>query len=184
MLVINLFGAPGSGKSTLALLVAGFLKTRWPRFTVECPNEVAKMLVYDESLKALGCDIYIAGNQYWQVARCAGHADIVVCDSPILMSPVYASESANPMPTEYNVVCKALHDRYVSLNYFIHRNHAFETRARVHDEIEANRLSDKIEDQLYRHGVQYINTHSTELNALKIAHSAALYTEKLKQKNG
>jgi energy-coupling factor transporter ATP-binding protein EcfA2 len=169
MLVVNLFGAPGAGKSTLALLVAGILKTKYPEFSTECPDEIAKLAVYDEAHKALRCQIYIAGRQHWQIARCEGHADIVVCDSPILLSPVYGED----LPAAFFDVCVHYHNMYPSLNYFVTRRHAFESKARVHGEIDEAPISAKIEDTLKRGGVVYRETVSMIAEAYTIADEAA-----------
>lgn len=181
MLIINLFGGPGSGKSTLALLVTGFLKTRHPTLTVECPGEVAKEVVYDGALKALDAQLYISGRQWWQVARCAGHADIVVTDSPILMSPVYGEECVPPMPASFHDVCKFHHDTFPSLNFFVQRAHAFEDRARAHDEAQSDRLSQRIQDRLDVCRIPYATTHSSEMQAEGIAKIAARRAQELKE---
>lgn len=183
MLVINLFGAPGAGKSTLALLVAGLLKSKHSDLTVECPDEIAKLAVYDESHKALRCQLYIAGRQFWQVARCEGHADIVVCDSPILLSPVYGTEYGQRVPPSFFDVCAYYHAAFPSLNYYVMRTHPFEKRARVHDESDERRLEDKISEALYRAKAPFRTTVSSFVEAERIAAEAAREARKQKQLN-
>lgn len=182
MLVVNLFGAPGAGKSTLALIVAGLLKSEHPGLTVECPDEIAKLVVYDESPKALRCQIYIAGRQFWQVARCEGHADIVVCDSPILLSPVYGTEHGQTVPPSFFDVCAHYHAAFPSLNYFVMRTHQFETRARVHDASDELRLGNKISEALYRAKVPFKTTSSSFAEAQRIVAEAACEVRILKAK--
>lgn len=144
MLVVNLFGAPSSGKSTLALLVGGILKTQYPTICTEVPDEIAKLIAYDDSTKALKCQLYVAGKQFWQIARCDGHADVVVCDSPLLLSAVYGRLHGQNVPEQFAWTLKHFHDQYESLNYFVLRDHEFETKARVHTEQEAEIIQDNI----------------------------------------
>jgi energy-coupling factor transporter ATP-binding protein EcfA2 len=182
MLVINLFGAPGAGKSTLALLVAGLLKSQHPDLTVECPDEIAKLVVYDESPKVLRCQLYIAGRQFWQIARCEGHADVVVCDSPVLLSPVYGTEHGQSLPPAFFDVCAHYHAEFPSLNYFVMRAHQFETRARVHDQSDERRLENKISEALVRAKAPFRTTTSSFAEAQRIVATAAHEARILKAK--
>lgn len=172
-MVVNLFGAPGSGKSTLALLTAGYLKVFHPDLTVECPDEIAKTKVYDEATKVLGCQIYTAGRQFWQVARCEGHADIVVCDSPILLSAVYGEMLEQPTPTSFRDVCLHYHTKHRSLNYFMVRQHRFESRARIHDETQAEAIAERIKAHLTFAKIPHEDVSSSVDTALTIAQDAA-----------
>jgi energy-coupling factor transporter ATP-binding protein EcfA2 len=169
MLVVNLFGAPSSGKSTLALLVAGVLKTKYPHLTTECPDEIAKMAVYDGALKGFGCQIYVAGQQQWQVARCEGHADIVVCDSPIMLSWVYGTDQKQIVPNSFFDVARFYHNAFPSLNFHVKRNHAFETKARMHNESDAARLDASILKMLRTAEITAFPVTSTIEDAKRIA---------------
>lgn len=180
MHIVNLFGAPGAGKSSLAMLVAGFLKTRHPHFTVECPNEITKDIVYEDALKALNCQLYISGKQFWQVARCSGHVDIVVCDSPILLASVYGAFCTPPMPDEWHTVCAYHHYMYPSINYLVTRAHAFETRARAHTEEQSDEIAEAIRRTLIAEGVSYSVVQSSEETAAAIADHVASELTKLK----
>lgn len=180
MLIVNLFGAPSAGKSTLAMLVSGFLKTRHPQYTVEFPFEFTKGVVYDEAPKALNCQLYITGCQWWQIARCEGHADVVICDSPILMASVYGSLCDPPMPPEWHVICKQHHDHFPSINYFVERSHAFESKARAHSEAESDLLAEGIKSTLDSSGVKYTAVVSNESSAGTIAGRVASKLNKIK----
>lgn len=180
MHIVNLFGAPSAGKSTLAMLVAGFLKTRHPQFTVEFPFEFTKGVVYDESPKALNCQLYITGCQWWQIARCEGHADIVVCDSPILLAAVYGRLCSPPMPPEWDVICKRHHDHYPSTNFFVERDHDFESKARAHTEEESDEIATSIKNTLDTYGVKFRTVTSSEGAACRIAGQIANKLNRLK----
>lgn len=181
MLVVNLFGAPGAGKTSLAFLISGILKTEYPSLTIECPNEVAKMVYYDEAPKALNCQLYIAGRQQWQIDRCAGHVDIVVCDSPILLSPVYARDGGQGLPDEFDAVCRFYHNKHPSLNFFVTRDHPFESKARFHGEADEDRLTKAFKEALRT--VPYQTVLSTVSTASLIAAMAAQELIKIKEQN-
>ena len=181
MLVVNLFGAPGAGKSSLALLVSGLLKTSYPEFSVECPDEFAKTIVYDEAHKALSCQLYIAGRQQWQIARCEGHADIVVCDSPVLMSWVYGSENGNKVPPEFFDVCRFYHSKYDTLNFLLFRDHEFDRRGRIHTHDDELRINTKILDTLKAARVPVIIVKSDVTWAAKIADYVAIRAKQMKK---
>lgn len=181
MLVVNLFGAPGAGKSTLALLVASVLKTEHADLTTECPDEIAKLFVYEESHKALGCQLYIAGRQQWQIARCEGHADIVVCDGPVLLSTVYAGEDGKKVPPGFDQVCEFYHNQFPSSNWLVKRRHAFESRARIHGEEDEPRLHKKITEVMDSVIRNYNGTYSSPAQARIIANRAASLARSLKE---
>jgi len=182
VLVINLFGAPGAGKSSLAFLISAYLKMHYSDLSVECPNEIAKMVCYDEAPKALKCQMYIAGLQQWQIERCEGYVDIVVCDSPVLLSPMYAEEGGQNLPESFTEVCRHYHDKYPSLNYFVMRTHPYDTRARFHSEEDSKRIALKIAgivSALPHHEVVF----SSEDDARDIASYAAHLARQNKETN-
>lgn len=144
------------------------LKTQHPELCTEVPDEIAKLVVYDESAKALRCQLYIAGKQYWQIARCDGHADVVVCDSPLLLSAVYGTEYGQSVPDEFVNTLKYFHHRYPSLNYVVKRRHGYDERARVQTEHEAQRIDRKINTMLSVCDVKTNTVESTVGDATKI----------------
>jgi len=178
VLVVNLFGAPSCGKSTLALLIGGLLKTEHPHLASEVPDEVAKFLVYDEAPKALRCQPLIMGQQLWQIARCSGHADVVVTDSPILLSAVYGQEYGQDTPPSFLDVCHHYHCSFPTLNYLVERRHAFETKARVQNEEEAERIDRHIRTVLSACDVTYATVNSTWDHARRIVSDIVTKIEK------
>ena len=87
MILINLFGGPGVGKSTGAAYVFSQLKMRG--INCELVGEFAKDKVWEENWVALKNQAYIFGKQYYKIARCADQVDVVVTDSPVLLSLIY-----------------------------------------------------------------------------------------------
>lgn len=118
MLVLNLFGPPCSGKSTLAAGIFYSLKCRG--YNVEMALEYVKDSVYDGNSWPFKDQIYVFANQLKRLRQYEGKVDIVVTDSPLLLSHVFAGKKE----------CKAFHElidyewsRYENLNFFLDYSH-------------------------------------------------------------
>jgi hypothetical protein len=87
-LIINLFGGPGCGKSTIA---AGlFYKLKCDGFfDCELVTEVAKDVIWDGNTDQLANQSFVFGNQYHRIWRLLNKIDIIITDSPILLSVNY-----------------------------------------------------------------------------------------------
>lgn len=143
-IVVNFFAGPCAGKSTLACAVVAELKFRG--INAELVTEVAKDHVWDHSSK-LEHQLVVYGEQKHRVDRLIGKVDVIVTDSPALLSVVYDS---NHDAFFRNM---ALHDfiqeseKCTSINYFVERSLQleFRTTGRVHNEKAAKRIDIQIE---------------------------------------
>lgn len=91
MIVVNIIGGPGAGKSTMAARVFSELKELG--YTAELVTEFAKDMVWQDSMKVLDNQMYVFAKQHHRIWRLKDRVDIVVTDSPILLSLIYGTTS-------------------------------------------------------------------------------------------
>lgn len=87
-LLVNLYGGPGAGKSTTAARLFSVLKTSGQN--VELVTEHAKDLTWEEGAK-LSFQPAVMGEQMWRLERLRGKVDVIVTDTPIMLSCVYGA---------------------------------------------------------------------------------------------
>lgn len=149
MLIVNLFGAPGAGKSTGAAYVFAMLKTAG--VNVELVTEYAKDKVWEESKAVFDNQAYIFGKQYFRISRLKDKVDVVVTDSPILLSSFYANDDT--LGDEFHaLVCKVFNS-YDSVNAFIDRVKPYNPAGRFQSEKESDMIADELQLFLTKNGV-------------------------------
>lgn len=130
-LVINLYGGPGLGKSTMAANI--FSELKWKNINCELVAEYAKDKVWEESLKVLENQIYVFGKQHHRLFRLKDQVDIIVTDSPILLSVIYDAEKRDVfkqlVTEEYN--------KFNNLNILLKREKEYSPIGRLQTEEEA-----------------------------------------------
>ena len=85
--IINLYGGPGCSKSTTAAGIFSVLKLHG--VNCELCTEYAKDLTWESRNMTLQNQIYIFGKQYHRLWRVVNQVDVVITDSPILLSNIY-----------------------------------------------------------------------------------------------
>lgn len=78
---------PGVGKSTIAASI--FCKLKELGFNVELITEYAKECVYENKLKTMQDQVYLLAKQYHKLKNALDHNDILITDSPLLLSCIY-----------------------------------------------------------------------------------------------
>jgi len=143
MIVVNLFGAPGSGKSTGAAYI--FAKLKLAGINAELVTEFAKDKVYERSEAVFENQLYILGKQSFRLSRLEKEVDVVVTDSPLLLS-IYYNERTNAdddYKGEFACIAHHHHRRYTNYNYFINRAKAYNPRGRFQTEEEADKIAEE-----------------------------------------
>lgn len=149
ILVVNLFGAPGAGKSTGAAYV--FSKLKLSGINAELVTEFAKDKVWEESRAAFQNQTYIFGEQYFRISKLDGKVDVVVTDSPILLSKFYNNDEN--LDAELDALVTKAFNSYCNMNVFINRVKPYNPAGRFQTENESDALSCEMKKFLNDHGV-------------------------------
>lgn len=165
--VINLIGGPGSGKSTTCSGLHYFLK----HLGVNCEvaREFAKDAVW-EGRTSLFDDIrhqqYIFAKQVKRLQDLDGKVDIILTDSPLLLSHVYAADA----PQGFHDYIDYMWDMFENMTYFMVRNKPYNEMGRYQTQEEALTLDSGIRKLLMRRGVPYRSWNAaTPDDVLKMA---------------
>lgn len=166
--VINLFGQPGAGKSSTAYVLTGRLKQL--RIDAELASEFAKDLVWSNRQDCMKCQLYMLGEQVFRIERLLGKVKYIICDSPILLSAIYAPidypQHFIPFLLDYN-------QRFDNINFFINRVKPYNPNGRNQNEVEASVIAEKIRSLLIATQIPFTeidgddNAHETILEKLK-----------------
>ena len=152
-LVVNLYAGPGAGKTTCAWLVAGELKKLG--VVTEYVPEYAKELVWDGRTDLLDGSYKnqtaVLEEQNRRIERLRGKVDVIVTDSPLLMSSMYAKENVE----QFEQLAFSMYNRCDNFNLFITRGNGFEQEGRIHSLQESKKIDEEIKGFLDEHGVYY-----------------------------
>lgn len=144
MIVVNLFGAPGAGKSTGAAYI--FAKLKMAGINAELVTEFAKDKVWDEAKEPFNNQAYIFGEQYYRMSRCKNKVDVIVTDSPLLLSLLY-NESAELGNAFEETVWNA-YNSYDNINYFVNRTKTYNPVGRIHSVEQSNQIANELHQLL------------------------------------
>lgn len=155
-LVVNLLGGPGCGKSTIAASI--FSQLKWDEVNCEYASEYAKDLVWEHRHKTFENQIYIFGKQHHRIYRLAGQVDVIITDSPILLTPIYDGEKRESLKQlmfeEFN--------KFNNLNIVLTRRKKYNPKGRIHDEQGAKDIDLQIRQFLNENKVPYIEMNGNQ----------------------
>lgn len=148
-LIINLIGGPGSGKSTTA---AGlFYKLKQMGIDCEMALEFAKDKVWEESLMTLNDQIYIFGKQYHKLWRLNNKVDVIITDSPLLVSLYYNKEESK----YFNDFVVEQYNKFNNILYFINRPDDYQTNGRTQTEEESKNIDKVLKNLITKYNISY-----------------------------
>lgn len=136
--IVNLYGGPGCGKSTIAAQV--FQELKWRNINCELVQEYAKERVWEGSLNILDYQIYIFAKQLFRIHRLLGKVDVVISDSPILLSLIYGSEES----TEFKALVISEHRKMNTFDCVLMRTKPYHQAGRVQKEHEARDIDTRV----------------------------------------
>jgi len=148
-LVVNLFSGPGCGKSTMAAGIFYDLKNMY--LNCEIVPEFAKDLVWEQRHHTFGNQIYIFAKQYHRIFRLLDQVQVIITDSPILLSPAYDTECRQTFET----LVVEEHNKMWTYNVFLKRKKPYNTVGRNNTETEAHEIDRRVLDVLDRNNQVY-----------------------------
>lgn len=154
MLIINLFGAPGAGKSTGAAYVFSQLKAAG--VNAELVTEFAKDKVWEGTKAVFENQAYIFGKQYFRISRLEGKVDVVITDSPILLSAFY-NDNDHVLGEEFDKLVFKVFDYYNRIDVFVHRVKLYNEAGRFQTEEESDAISKEMLRFLDKFGVDCLH---------------------------
>ena len=160
-LVINLVGAPGAGKSTLAAYV--FSRLKMEGVNCELVTEFAKDKVWEKNNVALENQVYIFAKQYYRIARCVGKVDVVITDSPLILSGFYNRDPEIDKPLKDLIA--AINRKYTNHTYFVKRVKAYNPVGRLQTEAESDAYAERIKDLLSYYDVDMLEIDGDLMSA-------------------
>ncbi len=162
-IVINLFGGPGSGKSTMRARV--FSEMKYLGLKCEEVTEYAKDKTWEESWNVMSNQIFVFANQQHRMYRIMDKVDILITDSPLLMSIHYDSEENQALR---NLIVQE-HEKMNTLNFFLERSFEYQMLGRTQTKEEAIEIDKSVLNILESNNVHYTKTYSSAKNAVMIA---------------
>ena len=154
-LVVNFYAAPGSGKSTMSAHL--FAKLKWNDVNCELVSEYAKDLVWESRHETFKDQLYLFGQQHHRLFRLNGKVDVIITDSPILLS-VYYNSIADPeskLPDSFNDFARDIHHKFDNFNVFITRKKKYNPKGRNQTEAESDTISNEIKEMLIKNKITF-----------------------------
>lgn len=151
IILVNLVGAPSAGKSTGAAYIFSQLKLKG--VNAELVTEYAKDKVWEESKEVFNNQAYIFGKQYFRITRCQDKVDVIVTDSPLILSAFYNNNEL--LGEEFNQLVKKVFNSYHSLNYLLIRDKPYNPVGRFQTEEESDALVEPLRGMLDKFEVTY-----------------------------
>jgi hypothetical protein len=147
-IVINLLGGPGTGKSTTAAAVFSELKCRG--VDCELSSEFAKDLVWEQRYDTFKDQLYIFAKQAHRLFRLVGKVDVVITDSPLILTCFYG-QNDQPLCD----FCIDYVSRFNNLNYFLIREKEYNPNGRNQTEAEARQIDVGLRQTLDNYNQKY-----------------------------
>jgi len=162
MIVINLFGGPDSGKTTQATGIFHAMKR--DGMNVEIVNEFAKMCVWEKNFEMLEDQLYVMAKQNRSVMRLEGQVDIVVTDSPILLSSIYRDAYGKPKYSNLiDQLALECYNRNDNINFMMKRStKRYEQTGRHQDLQGAVEIDNKLYDMFKRYDMSFNHLEANE----------------------
>jgi len=167
-IIVNFFAGSGAGKSSLASGV--FSELKWLGVNVEYVMEYVKHQLFEERTAIFKNQNYIFGKQHYNIQRLVGKLDVVITDSPIILSAFYNNKTEENETFNQHVIDEF--NKFNNYNYFLERVKPFNEVGRFQTVEEAKQDDIKLRKMLDDYGIKYTDIKgekaSTEIIANQI----------------
>ena len=170
-LIVNLVGQPGAGKSTGAAYV--FSKLKMLGINAELIMEYAKDKCWEESKAVFENQVYIFGKQYFRISRALNKVDVIVTDSPLILSCLYNCYDGTLGET-FEKLVKEVVGSLNDITYFINRVKKYNPIGRFQNEEESDNKGKEIKDFLLNNQIPFFETDGDQTHYDKIVESVLL----------
>ena len=165
-LLVNLFGGAGAGKSTLRARLFYEMKIRG--ICCEEVTEWIKDKVYEENPYVTRDQIYVFAKQRKKIMQIMGKVDVIITDSPLLLSVIYDQEGDALRRNFFLNEIKKI----PSMSFFVERGPGFDPVGRFGNREDAVQVDNRIKEALERFGfpcqfVQQENAWETVLHSIR-----------------
>lgn len=173
-LIINLFGGPCIFKSTIAAEL--FAKLKWNKVSCELVQEVAKQKIYEGNNKSLELQFQIGFNQLYNQRIVMDNVDVVITDSPFILSNIYNISSPH-----LNIGFVREFEKFNNLNYLLIRKESeYTVNGRIHSYEDALAIDQKVKSFLLMEKIPYFELDADKKASDNILSHVMNYLERNK----
>jgi hypothetical protein len=115
--------------------------------------EFAKDKVWEGSTAVLNNQIYIFGKQHHRIWRLRKQVEVVITDSPLLLSLIYGAENTSK---QFHKLVLYEHWQLRNLNVFLERLKKYDPKGRLQTEKEAKVIDRQVQEMLEDAGESYM----------------------------
>lgn len=167
-IIVNLYAGAGAGKTTAAWNIASELKKK--NIVTEYVGEYAKELVYDGRRDLLDGSLknqeMVYAEQKHRIDRLMGKVQVVVTDSPILLSAAYLKDDGSKECADFKSKVISDAKSYKTFSLFINRGKYYEQQGRAHTLTESKAMDNKIKDMLKENNIFFGTYYHKTLDVL------------------
>lgn len=121
--------------------------------SVEYVNEYAKEMVYENNATVLANQILVFATQYHKLLTACAHNDIVITDSPLLLSCIYNPDTSHNL---WELVVE-MAGKFTSVDILLTRSEAtYSASGRIHSLTESISIDHRIRTLLDRLAIDYL----------------------------
>ena len=157
-IVVNFVGAPGAGKSTHGMKLTAFMKEK--EMNVELVTEYAKDIVWRGTHVMLEDQLYVFAKQQERMNRLLGKVDVIVTDSPLILSQYYNGKSCRYLKNLPPLI-EEVYQSYDNIVFFVERDKKYNPMGRLQTEAESDIISSELRAFMDAHGIRYKPIKST-----------------------